>query len=261
MCIPGVYVDTGGNLCDIQIEITCPQSTQGASTCPKLIPKCLLWSSCEKPGVGATTFQDVWDSLLVQTDPSQISKKTWSHVYCLKPNLSFSKISPGRTLFQARHLRKFNGFFSRKQNPHLGSQDVTSEARWSGPSDQTVWWHHSSWDFGFQGPNTKTADVSRVDSGDHCCQVRIKESTHISDKFEHFWWFALPVFGLGISCLPVISMEENGNVFSSIYLLLAEDPLGELLGHPTELPNDHQICSDSDFNGFHLRDTDLLGAR
>ena len=50
-------------------------------------------------------------------------------------------------------------------------------------------------------------------------------------------------------------------MFSSIYFLLAEDPLGELLGHPTELPNDRQMCSDSDFKGFHVRDTDLLSAR
>ena len=56
-------------------------------------------------------------------------------------------------------------------------------------------------------------------------------------------------------------MGENRNLFSSRYLLLAKDPVDELLGHPTELPNGRQMCSDSDFKGFHLRNTDLLSAR
>lgn len=131
----------------------------------------------------------------------------------LKPNLSFSRLSPDRTLFQARHLRKFNGFSSWKQNPWVTRCHEWSKVKWTqwsnfmaAPQQLRLWFprskHRNGWCF--------------KSCRDHCCKVR-KESTHISDKFEHFWWFALTVFGLRISCLPVNSMEENGNVFSSIF--------------------------------------------
>ncbi len=68
----------------------------------------------------------------------------------LKPNLSFSKLSPGRTLFQAGHLREFNVFcFESKISSFLGHESW-SKVKWTqwsnfmvAPQQRRLWFPRS----------------------------------------------------------------------------------------------------------------------